>query len=127
MRPRTMHFHTMVALTGQPNQVPILVGNPYPDKQSVASWINTAAFKAPSTGTLGNLQLYSLGGPAFFEWDMALSRTFKLKEQHSFQVRTEVFNLPNHANFNPPVATMNSGSFGKIQTAQDPRILQFAA
>jgi hypothetical protein len=115
------------ALTGQPNQVPILVGNPYPAKQTPGAWINTAAFQAPATGTLGNLQLNSIRGPAFFDWDMALSRRFTFKEGKSFQVRAEVFNLLNHANFQNPIATMNSGSFGKILTANDPRILQFAA
>ena len=115
------------ALTGQPNQVPIQVGNPYLSKPTASSWINTAAFQAPAPGTLGNLQLNSVKGPGYFEWDMALSRTFPFKEgKHSFQVRAEVFNLLNHANFENPISTMNSGSFGKILTANDPRILQFA-
>jgi hypothetical protein len=115
------------ALTGQPNQVPFLVGNPYTAKQSLSAWINTTSFQAPATGTRGNLQLNSILGPAYFDWDMALSRTFSFKERkHSFQVRAEVFNLANHANFQNPIATMNSGSFGKILTANDPRILQLA-
>lgn len=38
----------------------------------------------------------------------------------------EAFNLPNHANFNTPVATLNSGTFGQIQAAADPRIVQLA-
>jgi hypothetical protein len=32
----------------------------------------------------------------------------------------------NHVNFNAPIAALNSGSFGQIQTAGDPRIMQFA-
>ncbi len=51
------------ALTGQPNQVPIQVGNPYLSKPTASSWINTAAFQAPAPGTLGNLQLNSVKGP----------------------------------------------------------------
>jgi hypothetical protein len=42
------------------------------------------------------------------------------------QVRWEVFNVFNHVNFNGPVASLNSASFGQIQTAGDPRIMQFA-
>jgi len=50
-------------------------------------------------------------------------------------VRAEAFNLPNHLNPSVPVAALNSGSFGKIQSdisgtsglsAGDPRIVQLA-
>ena len=40
--------------------------------------------------------------------------------------RWEVFNLINHVNFNAPVTALNSGTFGQILTAGDPRIMQFA-
>jgi hypothetical protein len=33
----------------------------------------------------------------------------------------------NHTNFNNPVSTLSSAAFGKIQSAGDPRIQQFAA
>jgi hypothetical protein len=115
------------ALSGQPNQTPNLVGNPYPSHQTPNDWINTAAFQAPATGTLGTLGLNNIKGPGYFDWDMALSRTFSFKEgKQTFQVRADFFNLTNHPNFQNPIATMNSGSFGKILTANDPRILQFA-
>ena len=42
------------------------------------------------------------------------------------QFRWEVFNVVNHVNFNAPVTALNSASFGQIQTAGDPRIMQFA-
>jgi hypothetical protein len=42
------------------------------------------------------------------------------------QFRWEVFNLINHVNFNAPVSSLNSASFGQILTAGDPRIMQFA-
>jgi len=32
----------------------------------------------------------------------------------------------NHVNFNAPITALNSSSFGTIQTAGDPRIMQFA-
>jgi hypothetical protein len=69
----------------------------------------------------------SLKGPDYFDWDIALSRTFTFKEKQSVQVRADFFNLTNHPNFMTPIATMNSGSFGQILSANDPRILQFAA
>ena len=42
------------------------------------------------------------------------------------QFRWEVFNVVNHVNFNAPVSSLNSGTFGQILTAGDPRIMQFA-
>jgi hypothetical protein len=89
------------ALNGQPTQVPNLVGNPYPTNQAVNNWLNTSSFQSPATGTVGNLGLVSLRGPGFFDWDMALSRTFAFKaERQTFQVRAHFFNIANHPNFN---------------------------
>jgi hypothetical protein len=115
------------ALSGQANEVPNLVGSVYPANQTPKDWINAAAFQDPATGTIGNLGLMSIKGPGFFDWDMALSRTFPLgTEKRTLQVRADFFNLTNHANFNTPTATLNSSTFGQILSAQDPRILQFA-
>jgi len=43
------------------------------------------------------------------------------------ELRFEFFNVLNHTNFNAPQASLNSASFGRIQSSLDPRILQFAA
>ena len=64
--------------------------------------------------------------PSNLQNDFALTRTFKLTGTQNIQFRWEVFNLINHTNFNAPVTALNSGSFGTIQTAGDPRIMQFA-
>ena len=70
-----------------------------------------------------------------FQLDMGISRTFAIGEKKTLQLRGEAFNLPNHLNPSTPVATLNSGSFGKIQSdisgtsglsAGDPRIIQIA-
>lgn len=65
-------------------------------------------------------------GPGIFTVDMALVRLFRIREKTTLQLRGEAFNLPNRANFNTPVATLNSGSFGQIQTTGAPRIVQIA-
>jgi hypothetical protein len=66
---------------------------------------------------------------------MGISRTFAIGEKKTIQLRGEAFNLPNHLNPSIPVATLNSGAFGKIQSdisgtsglsAGDPRIIQVA-
>ena len=42
------------------------------------------------------------------------------------QLRWEVFNVTNHVNFGAPTVNLNSSNLGKITTAGDPRIMQFA-
>jgi hypothetical protein len=128
------------ALTGaaqaaeqRPNQV---LASPYLPNKGVDGWLNPAAFAPPAPGTFGNLGGANILGPGMFQLDVALTRTFQIKEGKTLQLRAEAFNLPNHMNPDLPVSTLNStGSFGKIQndisgtsglTAGDQRILQFA-
>ena len=54
-----------------------------------------------------------------------MTRVFKLGEQR-LQFRWEIFNVINYVNLNAPVTALNSASFGQIQSAGDPRIMQFA-
>jgi hypothetical protein len=130
------------ALTGQPVETPNLVStvSPYASNHSCPAapcvkWLTPAAFSAPTPGTYGDLGLWNLKGPRFFQLDLALTRMFRIRESKSIQVRAEAFNLPNHVNLAVPVSTTNSGAFGQIQsdvsgnsglTAGDPRILQIA-
>jgi hypothetical protein len=114
------------ALTTVPNQTANLVNtNPYCSTQSVACWINPAAFALPTLGTYGNLGYNNLKGPGAFQLDVALSRTFPIQEKMSIQLRAEAFNLPNHLNaFAPGTytsgnneganASLSSSSFGLI-------------
>ena len=58
--------------------------------------------------------------------EFALTRTFRVSGAQNVQFRWEVFNVINHVNFNAPVSSLNSATFGQILTAGDPRIMQFA-
>jgi hypothetical protein len=122
-------------LSGQrPNQI---TADPYAPNQSVDHWLlpATAAYATPAPGTYGNTASNNLKGPGVFQFDMALSRTFVLKEAKTLQLRAEAFNLPNHLNPSVPVSVTSSSAFGKIQSdisgtsglsAGDPRIVQLA-
>ena len=74
-------------------------------------------------------------GPGVFQFDVSVTRTFRVREAQSIQVRGEAFNLPNTLNPSTPVSALNSPSFGKIQSdisgtsglgAGDQRIVQLA-
>ena len=86
-----------------------------------------ASFREPLPGEAG--QRNNLRGPGFFTVDAALSKrwTMPWKEGHNLQLRWEVFNTLNRANFLNPTASFSSANFGRILSARDPRIMQLAA
>ena len=117
----------------RPNLIPGV--NPYMDNKSVDGWLNPKAFAAPPLGTIGNMPRNSLQAPGMVQLDLSISRTFRIAEGKSIQLRGESFNLPNRLNPGLPIAAFNTGTFGKIQgdisgtsglSGGDPRIIQFA-
>ncbi len=121
---------TDVALTGVGATLQrgnLLVADPYPANQSAAGWISRSAFAIPATGTYGNLGPNNMKGPGNVKLDLGISRTFTLHEKMTLQIRGEAFNLMNWVNLGLPISTLNSGVFGQIQSAGDPRIIQFAS
>jgi hypothetical protein len=138
------------ALTTVVNQTPDLVGNPYPAKKTADRWIDRSAFALAAPGAYANLGYNNMKGPGAFKLNMALSRTFAIKEGQSIQLRAEAFNLPNHLNLATPgvgpTAPATNGyrsgnvaltapNFGQITsdisgnnglTAGDYRVIQFA-
>jgi hypothetical protein len=97
-----------------------------------AHYLNPAAFGVPALGTLGNLGRATLKLPMNWQFDVALTRAFKVRETKSFEIRAEAFNVLNSfrpgGNNGGPVfdANLNSAQFGVMLKSQDPRIMQFA-
>ncbi|MDA1305793.1 MAG: TonB-dependent receptor [Acidobacteria bacterium] len=105
-------FNKDNAVTGDPSQ-----------------WFNPAAFVLQPVGTFGNVGRNELMGPDLQTMDLALSRTFGLSRlsmgRGTLELRAEVFNLFNRANFGPPSLVAFSGttnneaplsSFGQIRS-----------
>lgn len=72
-----------------------------------------------------------LRGPGFANIDFSVSRSLPIPigpnaEAQKLQFRADFFNLLNHANFSNPVASVSSSTYGRIVSAQDPRILRLA-
>jgi hypothetical protein len=100
--------------------------NPYGDK-TLNNYLNPAAFAYPANGTLGNHQINSIAGPAFWSIDLALSRLVSLTSTQNLEFRVEAFNLLNHFNWGNPATNYDVGTFGRITTTGgDLRIMQFA-
>ncbi len=112
--------------TQRPNQ---LVSNIYTVAQgsSCASapcvqWFNAVGtFGTVPIGTYGNTGIGSILGPGFWQWDMSLSRQFRIVENQNFLLRFEAFNLTN--SFRPGNPGINVGAtstFGVITTDATP-------
>ena len=100
--------------------------NPLCADPNPGCWFNPAAFALPAFSTLGTAGRATLPGPGFWEIDAALSRIFRLRENMSVEARAEAFNLTNSYRAGIPVTAISDQNFGKILTAQDPRIMQLA-
>jgi hypothetical protein len=115
------------ALSATNDQTPDqILASPYAANKSINSWLNPAAFVQPAVGTYGNMGIRNVVGPGFIGIDMGLTRKFAVRERQSIEFRAEAFNIPNHLNPGNPVTTLTNSNFGKIQSANDPRILQLA-
>ena len=116
------------ALSGTDDQrAQQVLANVYAPNKSIGQWLNPAAFAQPALGTYGNMGPATLLGPGFFGIDMSLTRKFVVREGKAFEIRWEAFNVLNHVNPLDPVSTLSSSTFGQIQAANDPRIMQIAA
>jgi hypothetical protein len=93
-----------------------------PDTQ----YLNPKAFGLPALGTLGNMGAVNLKLPRAWQFDVALGRVFRFREMQSLEFRAEAYNVLNSFRPGDIDTNLSSAQFGKIRTALDPRILQFA-
>ena len=106
------------ALNTTPNQrVNQLREDPYGDK-SVSNYLSPAAFELPAMGTFGNAGSGSVAGPGTWQFDIALSRSFQLRESQRVEFRAEAFNVTNSFHMNNPTTNLNSNTFGQVLSAE---------
>ncbi|HEY6375375.1 MAG TPA: TonB-dependent receptor [Edaphobacter sp.] len=98
----------------------------------INGYLNPDAFtSAPPIGDgtdFGNCGVGILRAPPQRNIDLALRRTFPIREWSSLQFSSEFFNLTNTPNFGGPINNVTAGAaFGLItSTTTNPRIIQFA-
>jgi len=87
-------------------------------------WFDLSAFPPVPTGAFrfGNSGRNILGSAQI---NLSLNRNFLVKEQRRLQLRWEVFNVLNHANFGVPKDKVNESNAGSIVMARDARLMQF--
>ena len=113
------------ALSGMGGQRAVQILDDVYGDRTVNNYLNRDAFTTPAPGTYSDLKPNAFEGPSSLQNDLAITRTFDLAGR-SAQFRWEIFNVVNKANFNNPVTGLNSTNFGRILTAGQPRIMQFA-
>ena len=92
----------------------------------VRTWYNTAAFVSNAIGTFGSSGRNIVPGPGMAVVNTTLAKYFNVYRETKLQFRAEFFNLTNHPNFIAARSdSVTSGTFGRITSADDPRILQF--
>jgi hypothetical protein len=62
----------------------------------------------PAPGLFGNNKRNTFRGPAYANLDMSVTKRFRLSERFSLQLRGEMFNVMNHANFDSANGTLIS-------------------
>ena len=94
---------------------------------------NTALFPSdvtPYLGQIGNAPRRFFYGPGLANFDVALQKELAITERNRLQVRAEVFNVVNHAQFFGAAAVngnISSAGFGQFVNAAPPRLVQLAA
>ncbi len=91
------------------------------------TYFNPTAFQKPSPGTFTTQRNRNLlYGPGFQNWTGSLFKTFAIGERQGVTFRAEVYNIPNHPNWNGPDTNPNSSTFGKVTNKNFERTFQLS-
>jgi len=79
-------------------------------------------------GTFGTANRRFFHGPGFNNSDFGMLKRTTIRENFAFDIRFEFFNIFNHAQFKNPDGNIDdTGGFGVVTQARDPRIGQVSA
>ena len=106
-------------------QRPATSGSPfigYGDR-TANRWFDPTVFSAPALGTFSPLGRNVLSLPGINNWDIALSKVFKLHgDRPTLEVRGESYNSFNHTEFSGVGSSFfTPASFGKVTSAKNER------
>jgi Carboxypeptidase regulatory-like domain/TonB-dependent Receptor Plug Domain len=89
-------------------------------------WFDTSAFAAPPYGFYGDARNGTIRGPGYTSVNVSLAKTFPLRDRFSLSLKAEAYNVLNHPNFNSVDTGVGSGTYGQVNGAGDPRILDLS-
>jgi hypothetical protein len=94
--------------------------------QSIYRWFDTSAFAAPAQFAFGNSPRNGLRAAPIQTTDVTIEKTFRATERWAADLRGELYNLLNHANFDIPGRTFGAADFGVVSAARPARTVQLA-
>jgi hypothetical protein len=104
------------SIRGSFTGVPIVIQTRNP-----MAYVSQDSFTNPEDGTVGNTPRNFLIGPGLSQWDMTLAKNTKIRERFNVQLRWEVYNVLNRANFSRFSLDngINSQTFGHLTETPD--------
>ena len=110
-----------------PAQRPDQIGNPNlpAGQRSPDQWFNTAAFALQAPFTFGSAARNSVFAPGLANVDLSIQKDWYVGEQGRLELRWEIFNVLNRANFDLPNRVFGTPNFGRIFSALNAREMQF--
>lgn len=95
--------------------------------QLVNNYFAGYTFTTPlPTQPFGNEGRDAFRAPGLAQWDLAVDKSFRIREGIDLQFRSEFFNVTNHTNFGIPNTVTTSAAFGTIRSTYPARQIQFA-
>jgi hypothetical protein len=92
-------------------------------------YFNTSLYSLNALGTPGTSARRLFYGPGIENFDIALSKSTRIRESSSIELRLEAFNAFNHTQFFGPTSVdgeITSDAFGHVVSAASPRLVQAA-
>jgi hypothetical protein len=93
---------------------------------SKLKWFNTAAFVAPA-GAYGTASRNSIEGPGTIQNNMSLSKTVRLGDTRSMEIRATLDNAFNTVQYSGVDTNVTSPTFGQVTSAGSMRSFNFTA
>jgi hypothetical protein len=104
---------------------PNVLRDPYAITRTLNQDFDTTAFVASPQYQFGNAGRNIMRQRGFFNWDFSAHKEFRLQERLRLQFRFEAFAFTNTPRFGQAGQALNTANFGKINSADTPRNLQF--
>jgi trimeric autotransporter adhesin len=101
--------------------VPLLRGG-----GSLDNWFNKAAFASPAD-VYGTAARYSIPGPGTVSVDMSLSKTVRLSDTRTFEIRATADNAFNTVQYSGVDTTVGSQTYGYVTSTAAMRQFTFLA
>ena len=90
-------------------------------------WFDTTVFTDAAPGTWGNAGRNILRGPGYVNYNLTLSRAFRIKEGMRLEMLASAFNLTNSAHYSNPSGSFSSSAFGQISSSYGERQARLGA